>query len=271
MTTRLLVSVRNAEEAAIAVDGGAEIIDVKEPNRGSLGFAGLTAIDSVLRTVAGRCQVSAAMGECTDWLTENSPLDAALPKEAVIPMLQYVKLGLSRLVLRDNAGKHDDTSSTGSSSGSDWINKWNGARDKVSTSHDHSPAWIAVSYADYAETGTPTPEEIIDAAAECCTGFLIDTFRKDGPGTPDLLSDQRLLHLRELAAGAGLMFALAGKITQHHLPLVKRINPDVLAVRGAVCDRGDRTSIVSLTKVRNLRLALSSDSAQPDSAIIAAP
>ena len=37
--TLLLVSVRCADEVAIAVDGGADIIDVKEPSHGSLGMA----------------------------------------------------------------------------------------------------------------------------------------------------------------------------------------------------------------------------------------
>ena len=35
----LLVSVRCADEVAAAIEGGAEIIDVKEPSHGSLGMA----------------------------------------------------------------------------------------------------------------------------------------------------------------------------------------------------------------------------------------
>ena len=37
--SRLLVSVRSAAEAEIALHGGADLIDVKEPTRGSLGRA----------------------------------------------------------------------------------------------------------------------------------------------------------------------------------------------------------------------------------------
>ncbi len=37
--TRLLVSVRSAAEAEIALSAGADLIDVKEPSRGSLGAA----------------------------------------------------------------------------------------------------------------------------------------------------------------------------------------------------------------------------------------
>ena len=35
----LLVSVRCVDEVAAAIEGGAEIIDVKEPSHGSLGMA----------------------------------------------------------------------------------------------------------------------------------------------------------------------------------------------------------------------------------------
>ena len=37
----LLVSVRNVEEALAALEGGASLIDVKEPSRGPLGRAAL--------------------------------------------------------------------------------------------------------------------------------------------------------------------------------------------------------------------------------------
>ena len=44
---RLLVSVRSPEEAAAAMAGGANIIDVKEPTRGSLGMAGVDVIEAI--------------------------------------------------------------------------------------------------------------------------------------------------------------------------------------------------------------------------------
>ena len=37
--TGLLVSVRSASEARVALAAGVDVIDVKEPNRGSLGAA----------------------------------------------------------------------------------------------------------------------------------------------------------------------------------------------------------------------------------------
>src|SRR6478735_1969877 len=67
-TPGLLVSVRSAAEALAALAGGADVIDVKEPNRGSLGAADDETISDIVRAVAGRAPVSAALGELVDLL-----------------------------------------------------------------------------------------------------------------------------------------------------------------------------------------------------------
>ncbi|MCY2963839.1 MAG: hypothetical protein NT069_09370, partial [Planctomycetota bacterium] len=67
---RLLVSVRSATEARAALEGGCDILDVKEPSRGPLGMADL----SVIREIASAAQslyptvsLSVALGEARDW------------------------------------------------------------------------------------------------------------------------------------------------------------------------------------------------------------
>ena len=68
----LLVSVRNAAEAAEALDGGAAIIDVKEPRHGSLGAAEPEAIAAVARVVGRRRPWTMACGELGEAL-EGEP------------------------------------------------------------------------------------------------------------------------------------------------------------------------------------------------------
>ncbi len=83
--TKLLVSVRSVQEATAALAGGADIIDVKEPQRGSLGRADDHVICEVVEVVAGRVPVSAALGELVD--------DPMPPP----PGLAFVKVGLAGL------------------------------------------------------------------------------------------------------------------------------------------------------------------------------
>src|SRR6516164_4329030 len=82
--SKLLVSVRCVAEAKTALRAGAALIDVKEPSAGSLGRSADTVVSSIVKYVAGRCPVSAAIGE----LRENTT-----PFRDV--GLTYVKCGLS--------------------------------------------------------------------------------------------------------------------------------------------------------------------------------
>ena len=84
---RLLVSVRDAVEADAAVDGGAEIVDAKEPAAGSLGAVAPAVLAAIRSVVPGRLEVSAALGDVSD----EAGVERALGGIRV--SLAYVKLG----------------------------------------------------------------------------------------------------------------------------------------------------------------------------------
>ena len=63
---RLLVSVRNATEALAAVQGGADLVDVKDPNAGSLGAAPIKDFHKIHTAVSGERPVTAALGDAND-------------------------------------------------------------------------------------------------------------------------------------------------------------------------------------------------------------
>ena len=64
----LLVSVRSASEALAALEGGAAVIDVKEPDRGPLGRADASVWSEVRAAVPYGTPVSVALGELTEWV-----------------------------------------------------------------------------------------------------------------------------------------------------------------------------------------------------------
>src|SRR5688500_12679056 len=80
----LLVSVRSVAEALAALEGGAALIDIKEPARGSLGRADAGVIAAVVAAVKRLRPVSAALGEWVDGI-------GAMPNAD----LTYVKWGLA--------------------------------------------------------------------------------------------------------------------------------------------------------------------------------
>ncbi|TXN31756.1 (5-formylfuran-3-yl)methyl phosphate synthase, partial [Methylobacterium sp. WL19] len=65
---RLLVSVRDAAEAAMATAAGADLIDAKDPDHGALGALPTGTVRAIVAAVAGRAVSSAVAGE---------PMDAA--------------------------------------------------------------------------------------------------------------------------------------------------------------------------------------------------
>src|SRR5579872_4969748 len=62
---KLLVSVADAADATAAMDGGADIIDAKDPSRGPLGPVAPEALAAIIASVGGRRPVSAALDEHT--------------------------------------------------------------------------------------------------------------------------------------------------------------------------------------------------------------
>ncbi len=217
---KLLVSVRSAAEAEAAVAGGAALIDVKEPRHGSLGFAGADTITAVVQAVAGRCPVSAALGELTE---DNAVASLALA---------FAKWGLA-----------------GCRPHADW-------RDALIHAAGRLPPGcrpVAVAYADWMRAEAPAPT---DVCAFACTqrwgALLIDTWRKDGTTLLDWLSLDELCELRHRCWTADAPLALAGSLDIEQIQRLRSLRPDWFAVRGAACHRGRRTSGIETGRVRRL-------------------
>jgi uncharacterized protein (UPF0264 family) len=220
---RLLVSVRSAAEAEAALEGGADVIDVKEPARGPLGRADEAVLEQVLRQVAGRRPVSAALGELT--------LDSRLPG---LPGLAYVKWGLA-----------------GWPAASPWPQV---LRQKMEAAdRPAGPQVVLAAYADWPAAAAP-PLELVCTLAWQRPGsvLLLDTFTKVLPLTLlSWLPTSRLAALCARCRAARVRVALAGSLGLAHLPALVEARPDWIAVRGAVC-AGGRQGAVSAARVRQL-------------------
>ena len=233
---QLLVSVRNAAEARAALSGGCDILDVKEPNQGSLGMANVDAILEILRSVESvslenrSVPVSAALGETVEWL--DVPDVPKLPDG-----LDYLKLGLSGM------GRFDD-----------WVSRWQRIRNRFEERAESRFRWIAVIYGDRDHADSPEAEEVIDAAMETgCAGVLFDTFRKTGHTLLDWLDVDDLKRMSERIRDSGLKLAIAGSLRSEMLPDILPIEPDIVAIRTAACRGGNRTSSIDSRKVQSFK------------------
>jgi uncharacterized protein (UPF0264 family) len=115
---------------------------------------------------------------------------------------------------------------------------------------------IAVCYVDAPSAGVP-PHQMIALAKACgAGGVLLDTADKAGPGLCGLMSRAALHEWLAAAADAGLLAALAGRLTLDDVAALSELPVAVVGVRGAACDAG-RLGRVQADKVRALRHAIS--------------
>ena len=228
---RLLVSVRNASEAAAALDGGADIVDAKEPLNGPLGSVSPAALASIASAVGGAAPVSAALGD----IGRDDIVGGAHAATSI--GAAFVKVGFAGM-----SGRLDI------------------ATEMLASAAASGPAaLVLVVYADYERAGAPSPEEIIALADRAkAGGVLIDTCDKQGPGLTSLMTAESLRTFVTRAGSGGRTVAIAGSLSMDDLNRVRDAGADIAGVRGAACD-GGRSGVVTAARVRALRRALSFD------------
>jgi len=214
---KILISVVSPEEAVEAVEGGADIVDAKDPSKGSLGAPSeplLVSIVRALRSVAhDGVAISVALG---DDPRSGTAMETALVAEKMA--VDYAKVGSLKL-----------------RSVSEAVKAYRDLRSSV-----EGLKLVAVAYADYRTTGCLSPAEVLDVAYKSDYDvFMIDTLVKDGRSTFDHLSRAEILKIKGRAHESGMLFALAGSLLLEHAKTVHEIGPDVVGFRGAACN-GDR-------------------------------
>jgi len=228
---RLLVSVTDAREARVAVEGGVDIVDVKNPAEGSLGAPAPGVIERVRDTVPPERLVGAAIGDLP-----NLPGTAALAAlGAARSGAAYVKVGLWGTSTEDEA-----------------VAVLRAVREAL----DGGAAVIAGAYADAQRVPSrPLPPRAVVGAARRAGvgGCLLDTAVKDGRGLFEWVDPDALAALVAEGHAAGLEMALAGALRAEDLTVVRETGADIAGVRSAACRDGRRTAPLDAERIGRLR------------------
>jgi uncharacterized protein (UPF0264 family) len=234
---RLLVSVQNQREVDASLAGGADIIDAKNPELGPLGAVSIPTLREIRNATRRSCPVTAALGDARHEVAIERMARAFAEAGA-----SMVKVGFAGIVGLERVASLLSAAMTGAAGGSDGV-----------------CGVVAVAYADAAAVAGPGRHQVLEAAIRCgAEGVLLDTADKRAAGLCDLLTPQDIAAWTAQAHQAGLLVAVAGKLTPDDLPMVKAAGADIAGVRGAACE-GGRAGTVSAERVRVL-CALCGDS-----------
>ena len=220
--TGMLASVRNLDEAKRVYNGGANIIDLKEPNDGALGAVSLSQILQIVDDLWEKCEISATIGDL--------PADYSKINEKVIQTAEtgvdYVKVGMF-------SERHIET-----------------CLPNLIHCSNKGIAVIAVFFADM----DFDIDFVIQIAKDArLKGVMLDTARK---GSGNLLSYMNIMQLEYFVNRAkqnNLLTGLAGSLTIEDIPILLKANPDYIGFRTALCGSQIRNGSLDKQAILSVR------------------
>jgi FolB domain-containing protein len=209
--TLMLASVTGIAEAEVALQHGADIIDLKDAGS-AFGAVAPPVITATVDWMARRRPVSAVAGELE--------MDPAVVLRAVAAIagagVDYIKVGFYPDRRREDCIR-------------------------ALAPLARRTAMIGVMFADHG-----VDEASVALMAESgFTGAMIDTANKTGGRLLDHMNIAALGSFVQAVRTRGLMAGLAGSLEPPDIPRLMLLAPDVLGFRRALCSNKDRSALIS--------------------------
>ena len=191
---RLLVSVASAAEASAALAGGADVIDAKDPLAGALGAVSAEVLHEISRCRRRAASTDRRPGRCG--LTR--PRSSTRARVFTAAGASLVKVGFAGIASAARVAALTAAAVRGAKAGG----------------HGNAGV-VAVAYADAVRAASLAPLALVEVAARrrgrgcCCSTRRTRT----GPGCERSYQPRALAAWVAEAHGAGLLVALAGKLT----------------------------------------------------------
>jgi FolB domain-containing protein len=224
--TLFLASVTSSQEAELAINGGADIVDLKDPAKGALGALELPVVRDTVKAIAGRRPASAVIGD----LPMKPESIASAVETMAATGVDYVKVGLF-------AGPERE----------DCIRRLAPLARRIGV--------VGVIFAD-----SDPDRELVPLMAECgFAGAMIDTARKNGGRLLDQMNLATVDCFVRSCRSHGLLAGLAGSLEAADVPRLLLLSPDYLGFRTALCDRHDRLAGLDPAALNLIRGLISQD------------
>lgn len=223
--TGMLASVRNLAEATMVYTGGADIIDLKEPNDGALGAVPLQDIHHIVDDLWEKCVISATIG---DILADSAMINNKVIQTAETGV-DYVKIGMF-------SERHIETC--------------------LPNLVHCAIKGIAIIVVFFADMDFDVDQAIKAAADARLKGVMLDTARK---GSGGLLTHKNIMQLEYFVNRAkqnNLLTGLAGSLTTEDIPTLLKTTPDYVGFRTALCDKHERIGSLNEKAIQTVRKSI---------------
>ncbi|OIR04538.1 hypothetical protein GALL_134740 [mine drainage metagenome] len=222
--TQLLISVTSIEEAQIALENGADIIDLKDPAAGALGALPLSKIQAVVDYVNGIKLVSATIGD--------------LPMQPDLILQQVIALVNAKVdIVKIGFFETDD---------------YQPCLDVLLSLTQKGIKLIAVLFAEH----TYSTSLIDDIKNAGFIGVMLDTAKKNGSTLLDYYSEAQRMSFSQRILALGLSYGLAGSLRLEHVATVQKMHPTYIGFRGGVCAENRRQLSLNGAKIKEIRNVL---------------
>ena len=224
--THMLASVTSVTEAKLAVELGADIIDLKDPSSGALGALPIEVIRDIVRAVAGQRQVSATIGDV--------PMDAEIIRAKLHATaktgVDIIKIGFATSQLPKATQSQR-------------------ACAEALAGEQVSMSLVAVLFADQ-----QIDSEFLATLARCgFYGVMLDTADKSAGSLLRHLNLDRIGDFVTRAHNLNLLCGLAGSLRETDIAALLELKPDFLGFRGALCAQTTRTMSLDSTAIKRVR------------------
>jgi uncharacterized protein (UPF0264 family) len=220
----LLASVNSVAEALLVVSAEVDIVDLKQPALGALGALDVATVKHIVAVIAGRCPVSATIG---DLPMQPEPVYDAV-KAMAETGVDYIKIGFF---------PGDD---------------WQGTVQKLELLTSQNHALIAVLFAD------TDPDFTVLSALKIAgfKGVMLDTMNKQKGSLTQVMSKLAIAEFVKQAKALELLCGLAGSLRLSDIPELLLYAPDYLGFRGALCQEHVRVGQLNKQAVLNIKQAM---------------
>jgi dihydroneopterin aldolase len=226
--TMFLASVKNVEEAKIVREGGADIIDVKDPGKGAFGAVTIDTIEAIVAALGGSRPISAVVGD----QPMNPELIVAAAARVAGTGVNYIKVGLFNHDLHRMAA---------------CVQALAPLARKIKI--------VAVLFADEKPDFAIVPV----IAQSGLVGVMLDTAKKTAGRLLDHLDIATLQEFVDRASRHRLLSGLAGSLEWPDVPRLLLLAPDFLGFRRALCAAGERNAVIDTQAVAILRQLIPAD------------